>query len=581
MRRLALTLAVVAALASAYTAAAGLVPIRRSFGELTVPRVRAGSIQIPSGHAGGRVRVIVDLRLPPLAAVYGRSVQSAGAVHHLDVHSRSSQEYLARLARAQDAVAAQLVRAIPSARIDRRFRILLDGLTVTLPASRLPQLVRLSAVRRLYPSYRYTLTLNHSPSVIGADTLERATGARGDGVKIGIVDDGIDQTNPFFDPTGYQYPAGFPKGGTKWTTPKVIVARAFPGPGSGPAGRLAVDRHASFHGTHVAGIVAGDAGTTAPAGPDHPTVSGLSGVAPRAYLGNYRVFTIPTPIGHVANTPEIIAAFESAVTDGMNVINFSGGGAQADPANDAMIKTVENVVRAGVVPVIAAGNDRDDFGLGTVGSPGVAPDAITVAAVSNSQVFAPPLSVVQPGAPASLQQIPFQAGANDTPPAWGTLDQTLVDVGTIVGTDGRPVERHVCGNGSDPNGPTSSLPAHSLDGAIALVSRGACTFVSKAERVKDAGAIGMVLVDNRTGEANPVPVRLTVAAGMISDLDGAQVRAYLATNGGRAAIRIGRNAEDIQTGRSGIVTSFSSAGPTDFGHSLKPDLAARAWRRRT
>ena len=59
-------------------------------------------------------------------------------------------------------------------------------------------------------------------------------------MKIAVVDDGIDQTNAFFDPEGYSYPAGFPKGGTKWTTPKVIVARSFVGAGAddrGPASR--------------------------------------------------------------------------------------------------------------------------------------------------------------------------------------------------------------------------------------------------------------------------------------------------------------------------------------------------------
>src|SRR5205085_4969312 len=171
----------------------------------------------------------------------------------------------------------------------------------------------------------------------------------------------------------FGYPPGFPKGESDYTTPKVIVARVFPGPHAGKAGKLPLDPSSSFHGTHVAGIAAGDAGTNAPAGPDHPAVSGLSGVAPRAWLGNYRVFTVPTPIGHVANTPEIVAAFESAVADGMNVINFSGGGPETDPANDAMIEAVRNVAAAGVVPVIAAGNDRDDFGLGSTGSPGTAP----------------------------------------------------------------------------------------------------------------------------------------------------------------------------------------------------------------
>src|SRR5205085_5639869 len=141
-----------------------------------------------------------------------------------------------------------------------------------------------------------------------------------------------------------------------------------------------LDRAESFHGTHGAGIAAGDEDTTAPPGRDHPSVSGLSGVAPHAYIGNYRVFTVPTPVGNVANTPEIVAAFEAAVADGMNVINFSGGGPETDPVNDAMIETVRNVAAAGVVPVIAAGNDRDDFGLGSVGPPGPPPSASTLAA---------------------------------------------------------------------------------------------------------------------------------------------------------------------------------------------------------
>ena len=87
----------------------------------------------------------------------------------------------------------------------------------------------------------------------------------------------------------------------------------------------------------MAGIAAGNASTTAPPGRDHPIVTGLSGVAPRAWLGNYRVFNVPAPLvgGDFAETPEIVKAFESAVSDGMNVINFSGGGPETDPANDA------------------------------------------------------------------------------------------------------------------------------------------------------------------------------------------------------------------------------------------------------
>jgi subtilisin family serine protease len=573
-RTFLIPLAAALVLASTSSAALNLQPVRRQYGEVTIPRLRHGTVRIPSGQRSGRVTVIVDLQLPPLAA-YHASLFSAASARKLEVASRRSRAYLARLAHAQSVAVAQLRRAIPQARIGARYRIVLDGFALNLPARKLPQLARLSSVTKIYPSLRYTQDLNKSPSIINAPAFWSATGDRGEGVKIGIVDDGVDETNPFFSPGGFSYPSGFPKGGRRWTTPKVIVARAFPGPGSGRQGRLALVRTASFHGTHVAGIAAGDSGTTAPAGPDHPTTTGLSGIAPRAWIGNYRVFNTPTPIGYDAFTPQIVSAFEAAVGDGMDVINFSGGGPQVDPATDALVEVVRNVAAAGVVPVIAAGNDRDDFGLGSVGSPGTAPDAIGVAAVSNVHVFSPALSVQTPGAPSTVTQIPI-IPSGTLPASWSNADQTLVDVGTLRGSQGAPVERHLCGPAGDPNGPGGNVPTGgSLAGAIALVFRGGCTFASKAVRAHDGGAIGMIVVDNRAGEANPIPLRFVdFPMAMIADLDGANLRDFLDAHGGRAPIRVSSQIEEIDTGRSGIVTSFSSAGPTDFGHLLKPDLSA-------
>ncbi|MFN2468161.1 MAG: S8 family serine peptidase [Gaiellaceae bacterium] len=354
----------------------------------------------------------------------------------------------------------------------------------------------------------------------------------------------------------------------------MIAARSFAGPGSGARGLLPLDRRASFHGTHVAGIAAGNAGTTAGAGRDHPVTTGLSGVAPRAWIGNYRVFNAPTPVGNSAFTPEIVAAFESAVVDGMDVINFSGGAPENPPENDAVIEAVRNVTLAGVPIAISAGNDRGEFGLGSIGTPGTAPEAITVAAVSNAQVFAPALTVVSPAIAGGLRDLPIQRSGTATPLAWATSDQTIVDVGTIMGTDGRPVDRNVCAPGADPNGARTTLPPGSLAGSIALVTRGICAFVVKAQHVKAAGAIGIVFVNNRPGEASGVPVELAVPGGMISDLDGARLIEAMQRSAGRAVIRIGRSTLDIVTGRSGVPTYFSAAGPTSFDHRLKPDIAA-------
>jgi hypothetical protein len=181
LRRAFLSLIVLAALVAAVPASADLRPVRRDFGELHVPRVRAGHITLPAGHARGLVRVVVQLREAPLAR-WSRSLSMTSEPQRLQVGTASSRAYLAHLARSQAAAVAQLHRAVPAASVQRRYRILINGFALQLPARDLPKLVRLGFVRKVSPSVRYTMELNDSPSIIGASQLQAATGARGDGI---------------------------------------------------------------------------------------------------------------------------------------------------------------------------------------------------------------------------------------------------------------------------------------------------------------------------------------------------------------------------------------------------------------
>jgi hypothetical protein len=257
----------------------------------------------------------------------------------------------------------------------------------------------------------------------------------------------------------------------------------------------------------------------------------------------------------------------------MNVINFSGGGPETDPANDALVEAIHNVSLAGVVPVIAAGNDRDSFGLGTVGSPATAPDAISVAATDSGEIFAPALSVV--GGPSTLSDVAITgAGGTTLPTSWASSNQTVVDVTTVMGTDHKPVDQYLCGAASDPNNTLGTLPKDSVKGKVVLAYRGVCSFASKAERAALGGATGLILIDNRFGEGDEIGIPLSIPSGLIADLDGANLRAYLDANGGQGQIRVTSGIQDIQTGRSGVIAFFSSAGPTDFGFFQKPDISA-------
>src|SRR4029077_19923203 len=218
----------------------------------------------------------------------------------------------------------------------------------------------------------------------------------------------------------------------------------------------------------------------------------------------------------------------------------------------------------------------DQFGTGSIGSPGSSPDAITVAAVSNTHVFSPTMSVTAAYAPSEVKHIPI-AGAAGTffPGGYAFTPHRMVDVAALTGTNGVAVDRRLCGPETYTNDATKTfLRPGSLTGDVALISRGNCTFISKAVRALAAGAAGLVIVDNRAGGPDAIPVQLPLASGMITDLDGAQLRAYLSSHGGAANVTIGNAIERVETGRSGVITDFSSGGPTAFEHLLKPDVSA-------
>ncbi len=353
-----------------------------------------GAAALPQ-RATKLVEVVVTLPRPPLAVEAGRDRTLAAAVrrrHSVDVRTPAAVSYLRTLAAAQRTLTVRLAAAIPAARVNWHYDVALDGVSVVLPASDLP-LLRTLPGATVWPTATYhalrdaavasatrarLAQANSGPTLIGATALWGSTlTTAGQGLKIALVDDGIDQAHSYFNPSGFAYPPGFPKGNAAYTTGKVIVARAFPSPStSWKYASTPFDPRYSFHATHVAGIAAGDYDT--PSGGGGPVVSG---VAPKAYLGNYKALTVPTrDYGLDGNSPEIAKAIDQAVADGMNVINLSIGEPEVQPRRDIVVQALDNAAAAGVVPVTAAGNDFAEAGLGSVGSPANTPAAITAAA---------------------------------------------------------------------------------------------------------------------------------------------------------------------------------------------------------
>jgi len=400
----------------------------------------AASAGRPATARGPLVEFVVTLKQAPLAA---RSPGRRPALR-----SRGSTSYLRDLTRDQHALETRIERAVPGAAVRWRYRVVLNGLAVVAPASARHRIAALPGVADVYASTRYHRSLFRSPAVIGAPQLWGPTLATaGDGIKIGVIDDGVDRTHPFFSPAGFAMPPGYPKGNRAYTTAKVIVARAFPPQGADwRYAKVPFDPIESEHATHVAGIAAGDNGTPAP-GPSGPVK--VSGVAPHAYLGNYRVLTIPTDdFGLDGNSPEIVAGIEQAVRDGMDVINLSLGEPETTPSRDIVVRAIDGAAATGVVPVIAAGNDFEALGSGTVDSPGSAAGAITAAAATKSGTIAgfssagpTPVSlrlkpdVTAPGV-SVLSSVPARYGT------WGYLDGTSMAAPHVAGAAALLRERH-------------------------------------------------------------------------------------------------------------------------------------------
>jgi subtilisin family serine protease len=400
----------------------------------------------PAAAQGRQVEVVVTLDGPSLTGAIrsSRVLTSAARQARISPNSPTSASYLRDLASTQDSVASRLERAVAGAHVVRSYGVVLNGLSVSLPAAAVRELTAVPGIARVWPTVRYRSQIENSPRMIGAPPLWGTDySTAGNGEKIAIVDDGVDRTHPFFNPRGYAMPAGFPKGQRAYTSAKVIVARSFPPPHpTWRYARRAFDPQESVHGTHVAGIAAGNPITVA----GRP----LSGVAPRAYLGNYRVLTVPTAsgVGLNGNSPEIAAGIEAAVRDGMDVINLSIGEAEIEPSRDLVVAAIDGATKAGVVVAVAAGNDFEEFGRGSVGSPGSARSAITAGAVTGSR-HVTGFSSAGP-TPVSLQlkpdvTAPGEVIFSSVPARYGTWDEfsgTSMAAPHVAGAAALLLQRH-------------------------------------------------------------------------------------------------------------------------------------------
>jgi uncharacterized protein (TIGR03437 family) len=488
---------------------------------------------------------------------------------------------------------------------------LLNGMFVVATPAQAAALRKLPGVKAVAPLRRYRKAdqLGMSNVQSAWSELGSSTGSNaGAGIKIGIIDTGIDQTHPAFQDPTLVAPAGFPKydnaADQAFTTNKVIVARSYVSdivdsddvnPDDLPAQSRPDDltaRDLDGHGTGVASVAAGV----------NTTYNGVSitGVAPKAFLGNYKIFGSDdvNPNG----SGNILQALEDAVTDGMDVVNLSLGSPAAyygpldtdstycvqsglpnspiaipSDACDPLAYEVENAMdNALVTVVVAAGNEGANgylfnYGCGSppclstptfssMGSPAYAPSAIAVGGIQNDVTYVQEVQISGTAVPSNVQTIDaFES--YDGPPPDSPVTGTLVDETQTANS--------LC------NASPTALP-----GDIVLVEQGTCDDVTMVTNAQNAGAAGVIELANAAEYFLPYGLSGTaIPTFIIGQSDGANLKSYIDSSPGAKATM---DPKPYQVSAQSLsltpysVAYFSSRGPVNETGALKPDLVAVA-----
>src|SRR5436189_1065395 len=467
----------------------------------------------------------------------------------IDFNGQAARSYRAKLTAKRNEFKSLLRSNAARAMVTSEYDVSLNAVAVQLNGTPLATIAAAPMVQSAEYNVLYHPNLSESYKIINASDAWIAAGGRpnaGAGIKIGDIDTGIDNTHPFFDPTGFSYPPGFPKCDAadsashhedqdcNYVSEKVIVAKVF----YNKARQQGLDAQAiQDHGTHTAGIAAGVTGQTAVV--NGVNIDDMSGIAPGAWLGNYNVFA-----GDVLNarSEDILNAVDAAVEDGMDVLNLSLGGSYHGN-NDLLAIGLDKAVDAGVVVAVAAGNSGP--GAGTLESPGRARKVITVGASTNQHFVGQPFT--------------YPAGGGTT-------------IGAAVGDfDPLPTASFDLFD-TQSNGCASVDPGAS--GKLAIIDRGTCTFSQKVANAKAAGAVGGRVINNVAGD----PTAMARTAGFDDDLPAVMIGknegAALRASGETTASADATFQEFITPENKDILAGFSSQGPTNVDFAVKPDLTS-------
>lgn len=395
------------------------------------------------------------------------------------------------------------------------------------------------------------LAEHNSVKFIG-DDYALAQNIKGQNIQVGIIDTGIDYTHAMMmgpgsdeiyksidtsKPTSY-FPnakviGGIDLVGKTYDAASENFDQHIPVPDENP-----IDE--GGHGSHVAGTVAGIG----------DGINTYNGVAPEAKLHAIKVF------GANGSTSDevVIAGLEYAARNNLDVVNLSLGSEYGEP-HILYAQAIKNLTNAGTVVVASAGNSgQEDF---IVGAPSVATDAISVAASIDD----------------ADQNWKFKASELITSDEKSTLVEAIEGQFTkpIDETSGEKIELIYVGLADKD---FDDATKNNLKNKVALIDRGVVPFAQKISRAQEAGALGVVMINNQTGDAIPMggDTPAKIPAIMIRKDIGDQIKIEL--NNAPVFVRFKTDKMLEKKEIIDTITNFSSKGPRPIDGFLKPEISA-------
>ena len=480
----------------------------------------------------------------------------------------------------QKELETRLAALSPDIKILYRYKLALNALAVLAPAALEKDLRGISGVSYVEGSHQFSrpdafITSGDvaQESAVNIEDLNSTTHIKakqareqyaitGHGMRVGILDTGIDYTHAMMGGAGTEeaYKAidpskvtdSFPNQkvvggidlvGSDFDSGSPVFARHIPVPDGNPLDESGL-------GSHVAGTIGGIG----------DGVNTYTGIAPGADLYAVKVF------GKDGSTSDIvvIAALEWAMdpnadgdlSDRLDVVNLSLGSDYGNP-QIPYSEAVKNVSKGGLMVVASAGNSGPNTFV--TGAPASSLEAISVAASVDGMDHNWKFNAVEFLGDSSAQQFFAEAiEASFTKPIQevGALQGQLVYVGDASADFSDEVKAQIVGK-------------------VALIDRGKVAFVEKVKRAREAGAIGVVVANNVAGDAfgmGGTGEEKTLPAIMITLENGAKLKEWMKTSTAQIKFQTETKIEKPELIDS--ITSFSSQGPRVEDAIFKPEISA-------